>query len=112
MYGEHAIFELSLHFFRIGIIGQRKAPHKAAVCTLDSVILLVLLLLFEFAFTGRVSTPFSTVTFTSSFFTSGNSSLDEVFLVVLGDVRERRPFGQGDVLLTLRAADGRAAKEI
>ena len=93
MHPKDAVLEVRRHF-RLVRIREREAAEEVSVRPLDAVILLVLLFLLELALPWMVSTPFSTVTFTSSFFTSGRSAFTRYSFVRLLDVDHRSPTRQ------------------
>jgi len=110
MHGKNALFELVLHVAGVRVIRQREAPHKRPVGALDAVIFFLLLLLFELAFTGNGEDTIFNGDFYVLLFYVRQLCLDDVFLVVLGNVREWRPIGDGE-LFAIAAAGGRPTKE-
>src|SRR5437762_1153036 len=107
---KNAFFELGFHLAGVGVIRQRETSHKGPVGALDAVIFSLLLLLFELAFTGNGEDAIFNGDFYLLLFYVRQLCLDDVFLVVLGNVRERRPIGDGE-LFAFAAAGWRATKE-
>src|SRR5882724_5918629 len=86
MHPEHAILELRVHFVGVGVVRDNEASLEAAVGALDAMILLVLLFLLGLAFTRDGQHAILDGDFYVLFFHFGQLGLDEVFLLVLGDV--------------------------
>ena len=72
---------------------------EAAIGTLHAVILSALFLLLKFAFAGDDEHAVFDRDFDLFLFDLGQFGLDEVFLVIFGNVNQWRPFCEGDRFL-------------
>jgi hypothetical protein len=98
MHREDAIFELCVYLVEISVVGQGKAAHEGAVAAFDSVILLFLLFLFKLPFARDGQHAVFDCNFYVFFSHLGQLSLDEIFLVIFGNVRQGRSFGSVTLL--------------
>src|SRR5437660_3929640 len=97
MHRKNAVFELGFYVTGIGIVRQSKASHKGPVGAFDAVVLPLFLLLFEPALTGNGEDTIFNGDLYFLLFYVGQLCLDDVFLVVLGNVGKRRPVGDGQI---------------
>ena len=93
--------ELCVYLVEISVVGQGKAAHEGAVAAFDSVILLFLLFLFKLPFARDGQHAVFDCNFYVFFSHLGQLSLDEIFLVIFGNVRQGRSFWQRDFLWNL-----------
>src|SRR6266478_2628793 len=110
MYCEHAIFELGVYFVEIGIVGQGEAAHEGAVAAFDAVIFLFLLFFLKLAFPGDGQHAIFDRDLYVFFFHIRQFGLNDIFLIILGDVRKWRPFRQSNLFPTIPAAQRSAEK--
>src|SRR5438067_1332324 len=87
-------YTFGCHPLPIGIIGQCEAAHEGAVTAFDAVELPFLLFLFELAFAGDSQHAILDGDLYVLPFQLGQLGLDEVFFLILGNVRQRHPIGQ------------------
>src|SRR5437870_7299846 len=93
MHREHAALELRVYFVEISIIGQSEAAHERAVAAFNAVIFPFLFFLLKLPFAGDGQHAVFDRDLYIFFFHLRQLGLDEIFLFIFGDVRQRRPFG-------------------
>src|SRR5919197_809784 len=95
-HGQQTILEFRLYFAGIGIVRQSEAAQEGAVAAFDAVIFPFLLFFFELAFAGDGQNAVLDCDLYVFFFHLRQLGLDEIFLLIFGDVRQRRPVGESD----------------
>src|SRR5438270_1373397 len=109
---EHAVLEFSLYLARVGHVRKAKGPHESAVGSFDPMIFLLLLFLFELAFTGDGKNAVFNGDFYILLFYIRQLGFNHVLFVVFGDVGERRPIGQGDFVVAVTSATENPGKAV
>ena len=98
MHREDAIFELCVYLVEISVVGQGKAAHEGgrSRVRLGDTFFLLFLLKLPFARDGQHAVfDYNFYVFFSHL---GQLSLDEIFLVIFGNVRQGRSFGSVTLL--------------
>ena len=92
---QDAVLELRAHLGSVGIVRQHKAAQEAAVAPLDPVITQALVFLLERPLAAEVERAVLDRDLHVLFPDLGKFGLDDVFAVILGDVHQGSPLGNG-----------------
>src|SRR4029077_11698654 len=111
---EHTVLELSFYFVSLGQIGKSETSDETAVGTFDSMVFLLRLFLLELAFAGDREDSVLDCHFYVFLFHVRQLGFNHVFLVIFGNVGERFPISQGDIISfsSVRAASKETRKPV
>src|SRR5262245_46909900 len=109
---EEPVLELRPDLRRVGVVGQREGPGERAVRPLDPPALLVLLLLHHGALPGEGEDVVHDIDADVLLLHLRQLRLDEVLLLVLDDVDERRPLRHRQRLLLSEVLRARERAEV
>src|SRR5574341_1946825 len=90
---QYAILVFGTHFGTVSILRERETPHEAPISSFNAVILLAFLFFLVLPFSRDTKDILLDRDLDVFLLHIRNFRLDEIFLVVFGDVDERRPFG-------------------
>ena len=96
---QDTILEFCLDLLRVRIVGQSEAANEAAVGSFDPMVALVFL--FEFAFTGNSEHSILDCDLDVAFFYCRQLGFNNVFLIVFGNIGDRRPVGDSEAFTSV-----------
>src|SRR5437762_14085899 len=111
---EHAVLEFSFHSISIGQVGKSETANETAIGAFHSMVFLLCLFLLELAFAGDREDAVLDCHFYVFLFHVRQLGLDDVFLVIFGNVGERLPISESDIISfsSVRAASEETRKPV